>query len=310
MGIIIKQCLRTQKDTRSLCGAVFDTIMMATEGSRRVCTTRAYRQLERSTRWDRLRSGLGGGLIATFQKQGRQWERHEHGREVRSRQVLQDRSDVPVRASSHHAVGRLIRGARRSRERTAAAGCSTQVRHNSPNTIVAQTATVAGRPSRQVGRDEMVLRAVSAWLGERGITPRSPRWMTMVRSEAAQRMALPEEGNALFPSILVTPSFSVRQIASDAVTREQESLRISSMGDWLMTGKGVPPPSCLGTSASGSSVEAKPAGNVKVVGTSLRLAMMLDQQLNAAVRTGLRHSLDDSDHDATVELSENEACLH
>ena len=38
--------------------------------------------------------------------------------------------------------------------------------------------------------------------------------------------------------------------------------------------------------------------------------MMLDQQLNAAFRTGLRHSLDDSDHDAMFDLLENEACLH
>ena len=38
--------------------------------------------------------------------------------------------------------------------------------------------------------------------------------------------------------------------------------------------------------------------------------MMLDQQLNAAVQTGLRHSLDDSDQDAMFDLSENEACLH
>ena len=146
----------------------------------------------------------------------------------------------------------------------------------------------------------MVLRAVSAWLGERGITPRSP---------PRQRMALAEKGNALFPSIPVTPAFSVRQSSSDAVTRGLESLRISSMGDGLMTAKGVPPPSCLGTSASCSSAESKPAGNVEVVGTSLRAAMMLDQQLNAAFQTGLRHSLDDSDHDATLDLSENEAWL-
>ena len=79
------------------------------------------------------------------------------------------------------------------------------------------------------------------------------------------------------------------------------------MGDRLMTAKGVPPPSCLDTGAFGSSVEAKPAGNVEVVRTSLRAAMMLDQQLNAAVQTGLRHSLDDSDHDTTFDLSENEA---
>ena len=133
----------------------------------------------------------------------------------------------------------------------------------------------------------MVLRAVSAWLGERGITPRSPRWMTMVRSEAVQRMAVAAKGNALFPSLPVTPAFSVRQSSSDAVTRVLESLRISSMGDGLMTAKGVPPPSGLGTSAFGSSVEAKPAGNVEGVGTSLRAAMMVDQQLNAAFQTGL-----------------------
>ena len=181
------------------------------------------------------------------------------------------------------------------------------VRQSSSDTAVARTATVAGHPSRQIRRDELVLRAVCAWLGERGITPRSERWMTMVRSEAVQRMALAEKGNALFPSIPVTPAFSVRQSSSDAVTRGLESLRISSMSDGLMTAKGVPPPSCLGTNAFGSSVEAKTAGNVKVVGTSLRAAMMLDSQLNAAVQTGLRNSLDDSGHDATFDLSENEA---
>ena len=79
------------------------------------------------------------------------------------------------------------------------------------------------------------------------------------------------------------------------------------MGDGLMTARGVPPPSCLGTSASCSSGEAMPAGNVEGVGTSLRAAMMLDQHLNAAFQTGLRHSLDDSDHDAMFDLSENEA---
>ena len=132
----------------------------------------------------------------------------------------------------------------------------------------------------------------------------------MVRSEAVQRMALAEKGNALFPSVPVSPAFAVRQSSSDALTRGLESLRISPRGDGLMTAKGVPPPSCLGTSAFGSSVEAKPAGNVEVVGTSLRAAMMLDQHLNEAVQTGLRHSLDESDQDAMFILSENEACLH
>ena len=79
------------------------------------------------------------------------------------------------------------------------------------------------------------------------------------------------------------------------------------MGDGLLTAKGVAPPACLGTSASGSSVAPKPAGNVEGVGTSLRAEMILDQQLNVAFQTGLRHSMDDSDHDARFDLSENEA---
>ena len=95
--------------------------------------------------------------------------------------------------------------------------------------------------------------------------------------------------------------------SSDAVTRGLDSLRISSMGDGLLTARGVPPPSCLGTRTSCSSAEAKPAGNVEGVGTSLRAAMMLDQQLNTAFQTGMRHSLDDSDHDAMFDLLENEA---
>ena len=79
------------------------------------------------------------------------------------------------------------------------------------------------------------------------------------------------------------------------------------MGDGLLTAKGVPPPSCLGTGEPGSSAEPKPAGNVEDVGTSLRAEMRLDQRLNAAFRTCPRHSLDDSDHDAMFDLSENEA---
>ena len=79
------------------------------------------------------------------------------------------------------------------------------------------------------------------------------------------------------------------------------------MGDGLLTAKGVPPPSCLGTSAPGASAEPKTAGNVEVVGTSPRPEMILDQQLREAFPTGLRHSLGDSDHDAMFDLSEIEA---
>ena len=151
-----------------------------------------------------------------------------------------------------------------------------------------------------------MLRAVSAWLGER-ITPRNPRWMTMVRSEAVQRMALAAREKAPFPSLLVAPAFSLRQSSLNAVTRGFDASRTSLTGDGLLTAKGVPPPSCLGTSATGASAEPKTAGNVEVVGTSLRAEMILDQQLSVAFQTGRRHSLDESDHDAMFDLSENEA---
>ena len=71
------------------------------------------------------------------------------------------------------------------------------------------------------------------------------------------------------------------------------------MGDGLLTAKGVRPP--------GASAEPRTAGNVEVVETSLRAEMILDQQLSVAFQTGRRHSLDDSDHDAMFDLSENEA---
>ena len=52
-----------------------------------------------------------------------------------------------------------------------------------------------------------------------------------------------------------------------------------------------------------------PAGIVEGVETSLEAAIMTDQQLTTAFQTGLRHSLDDSDHDAMSDLSENEVGL-
>ena len=77
MGIIIKQCLRTQQDTRSLCGAIFDTVIMATEHDV-VKSKRAQRRLYNE---GVLAAGKGhtlgppqiwawGGLIAGLQKQG------------------------------------------------------------------------------------------------------------------------------------------------------------------------------------------------------------------------------------------------
>ena len=85
--------------------------------------------------------------------------RHGHGHEVRSYVALQGRSDAPIRASSHHSGRRT----RPSRERAATVGSSTQVRQSTTDPTVSRTPTVAGHPSRQVGSDEGMLRAVSVW---------------------------------------------------------------------------------------------------------------------------------------------------
>ena len=230
---------------------------------------------------------------------------------MRSRQILHCRSDVAIRASSHHAVGRQLGSEGSSRERAATVGSSTQVRQSTTDPVVSRTPAVAGHPSRQVRRDEVMLTDVSAWLGEREITPQKPRWSSMVRSEAVQRMAMAASGNPSFPILPVTAAFSVRQRASDAMMRESRFGDCSRTSSTLLTPKGIPPPSSLreepqslGTSVSSSSVAPKPAGIWDGVGTTLRTAMMLDQQLTTAFQTRPRHSLDDSDHDAMSDLQE------
>ena len=81
----------------------------------------------------------------------------------------------------------------------------------------------------------------------------------------------------------------------------------------MLSTLGVPPALCpiaspsLGDSVSSSSVVPTPAGMVEGEGTSQIMLgpkaagiveeMMLDQQLTTAFQTGLRHSLDDPDHD-------------
>ena len=131
----------------------------------------------------------------------------------------------------------------------------------------------------------------------------------MVRSEAVQRMAMAARGNSSFPILLVTTAFSVRQRTSDAMMRESRLGDCSRTSSTLQTPKGIPPPSSLreepqslGTSVSSSSVAPKPPGILDGVGTTLRTAMMLDQQLTTAFQTRPRHSLDDSDHDAMSDL--------
>ena len=58
----------------------------------------------------------------------------------------------------------------------------------------------------------------------------------------------------------------------------------------------------MGGSVSSVLSVPKSAGIVEGVETCFRDEMMLDQQLVTAFQAGLRHSLDDRDHDAMSDL--------
>ena len=62
-------------------------------------------------------------------------------------QVLQGQSDVPIRASSHHSVGRQAGSAIPSRECTKASGSCTKVRQSTSDTTGSRTRTVARHPT-------------------------------------------------------------------------------------------------------------------------------------------------------------------
>ena len=177
MGTIIKQCLKTEQETRSLCGGIFDIRRSEEHERTDASVQRSMGRIDR--RPPEAGSSGRSGQCSDSDKLLEAARRHEHGHEVRTCEVLQGRSDVPVRASSHHSGGRQVRRTRPSRERAATVGSSTQVRRSTTDKIVSRIAAVAGNPTRQVRSDEVMLRAVSVWLGEKGITPRSPKWLTL-----------------------------------------------------------------------------------------------------------------------------------
>ena len=170
-GIIIKQCRRTEQETRSLCGVIFDTIIMATEHdvvkSMREQTRRYNEGVQAAGKGHTLcplqigmtdhrspeagSSGWSGQRNDTDRLLGTA-RRHEHGHEVRSCEVLQGRSNVPIRASSRHSGGQQVRRTRPSRERAATVGSSTQVRQSTTDSTVSRT-PVAGHSTRQEGID-------------------------------------------------------------------------------------------------------------------------------------------------------------
>ena len=150
-------------------GAIFDTIIMATEHDMVKSMTEQRASVQRASpgsgqgphtgstsdlgtgrtdlRAPEAVDGSGSGQRGDTDRVLETARRHEHGREVRSRQVLQGRSDVPIRTSSHHSGGRQVRRSRRSRERAATVGSSSQVRQSTIDPTVSRTPTVAGHPT-------------------------------------------------------------------------------------------------------------------------------------------------------------------
>ena len=86
--------------------------------------TREFRQLAKATHWDHTSFGLGEREVGRGSPEAgssgwsgqssdsdrlleaARWKEHGYG--VRPCEVLQGRSDVPVRTSSHHCVGRKV----------------------------------------------------------------------------------------------------------------------------------------------------------------------------------------------------------
>ena len=156
----------TEQDTRSLCGAIFDAVTMSTEKD----VVKSMRAQTRLHNEEVQAAGKGhtlgppqiwarGGLIAGLQKHGTAvgaanaatlttgCSKQLDGMSMNTNEVLlHGRSDVPIRASSHHSGGRQVRRTRPSRER--AAGSSTQVRQSTADLAVSRTPTVAGHPTR------------------------------------------------------------------------------------------------------------------------------------------------------------------
>ena len=76
----------------------------------------------------------------------------------------------------------------------------------------------------------------------------------------------------------------------------------SSSGQQTSGESGIEASTSLGSSASPVLSVPKSAGIVEGVEISSKDEMMLDQQLMTAFQAGLRHSLDDPDHDAMSDL--------
>ena len=148
MGIIIKQCLRTEQDTRSLLRSHLRHSHHVYGARRREEHEGTDASVQRGSpgSWQMPHTGppqiwAWRGLIAGLQKQGeavgaanaatltgylKQLDGMSMDTKCDHARFCRARSDVPIRTSSHFSVGRQVRRSRPSRERAAAAGSSTQ----------------------------------------------------------------------------------------------------------------------------------------------------------------------------------------
>ena len=188
MGIIIKQCLRTEQDTRSLRSHLRHS--HHGYGARR-------REEHEGTDASVQRGSSGsckghtpgpvqlwawGGLIAGLQKQGaavgaanaatlsgylkqldgmKMDTKCDHVRFCRVDWTYQsEQARITLSVERSGVRGPVVSALQQL-------GSSTHVRQSTADPAVSRTPTMAGSPTRQVGSDGATLRAVGAWLGER-----------------------------------------------------------------------------------------------------------------------------------------------
>ena len=186
MGIIIKQCLRTEQDTRSLCGAVFDTVIMPTEHD----VVKSMREQTRLNHEDVQAAGKGHtlgppqiwawrGLIVGLQKQGAAvgaantatltvyWKqldgmsmdtKCDHARFCRVDRTYQSEQARVTLSVDRSGMRDPVVSALQCNQ----LGAARKYGRAPPTKLSRQP--MQWHPTRQVGRDEVMLRAVSAWL--------------------------------------------------------------------------------------------------------------------------------------------------
>ena len=80
-GVMLKQQLRNEQDTRTLCGVVLDTYIVPSQLNAVVAAkaqTQAYNRLGATRVGTTVHLGVGGSGPRTHHRKGRSWERCWH----------------------------------------------------------------------------------------------------------------------------------------------------------------------------------------------------------------------------------------